>query len=411
MNNYTISRKLWICLFISVFIFSVLFFSTHPPFYRLPIYLLILFWFVLIPDLNVRLHHEDIILAVIMLLQLPPLFFTSSVNEHISNLFWFFNMFLLFIILKSILNDRIVQKLNNIILFFIIILCIFTIFSQSFKNKEYHATLGNPNLWAPFLTYAVILLWKHKGVLNRNPFIYFIVWLVLFINIIFTFSLAIWTSLICLFLFKLVTEYFDVQRFSIKKNILIVFSSLVVFISLTFIGGYLSDKIKLKIVDTGRLYIWKSSFLIIRSHTFGIGRGERNFEKFYKNYVLPNKRTWIHAHNLFINEAVQGGILSMILWMFLLSVNFSRSIKENRIGAYLLLAFIIHNLVDYNLWCEPHFIFFIYLLSMNIKMRPELKTFRFNFNMRLFVVIILALLSLYVLSGYNESTVINMAVE
>lgn len=72
-----------------------------------------------------------------------------------------------------------------------------------------------------------------------------------------------------------------------------------------------------------RLLIWGTSLRIFLAHPItGIGLG--NFQHFYQQYLQEPSRIFGHAHNDFLNVAVNAGIigLSAFLWMWFIVVKF-----------------------------------------------------------------------------------------
>jgi len=83
-----------------------------------------------------------------------------------------------------------------------------------------------------------------------------------------------------------------------------------------------------------RSLIWSTSFNIFKDHpVFGIGFG--NFPEFYRSYLKIPSEIFGHAHNDFLNVAVNAGIIGLLafifLWVILLK-NLLRRYKEKKEG-------------------------------------------------------------------------------
>jgi putative inorganic carbon (HCO3(-)) transporter len=83
-----------------------------------------------------------------------------------------------------------------------------------------------------------------------------------------------------------------------------------------------------------RSVIWSTSFSIFKDHpVFGIGFG--NFPEFYRSYLKIPSEIYGHAHNDFLNVAVNAGVIGLLafifLWMILLK-NLLRRYKEIKEG-------------------------------------------------------------------------------
>ena len=83
-----------------------------------------------------------------------------------------------------------------------------------------------------------------------------------------------------------------------------------------------------------RSVIWSTSFNIFKDHPlFGIGFG--NFPEFYQRYLKVPSEIFGHAHNDFLNVAVNAGILGFLAFIFMWVVflkNLLRRYKEKKEG-------------------------------------------------------------------------------
>jgi O-antigen ligase len=83
-----------------------------------------------------------------------------------------------------------------------------------------------------------------------------------------------------------------------------------------------------------RSVIWSTSFNIFKDHPiFGIGFG--NFPEFYQRYLKVPSEIFGHAHNDFLNVAVNAGIVGLLAFIFMWVVflkNLLRRYKEKKEG-------------------------------------------------------------------------------
>jgi O-antigen ligase len=83
-----------------------------------------------------------------------------------------------------------------------------------------------------------------------------------------------------------------------------------------------------------RSVIWSTSFNIFKDHPlFGIGFG--NFPIFYQRYLKVPSEIFGHAHNDFLNVAVNAGIVGFLAFIFMWVVflkNLLRRYKEKKEG-------------------------------------------------------------------------------
>ena len=108
--------------------------------------------------------------------------------------------------------------------------------------------------------------------------------------------------------------------------------------------------------DFWRQSMWLKSWALIQSHPFlGVGFGNIAFAMFTEALPLPRAAVTEHAHNIFLQLAVELGIPTAAAWTLTLAVLMVRSARvlktyEGRALAMFLLAILIHSLVEYPMW-------------------------------------------------------------
>lgn len=168
-----------------------------------------------------------------------------------------------------------------------------------------------------------------------------------------------------------------------NKGWVIVISFFIVLLSVSWFGWTPIVKRFLEISNkdgstVSRVHNWKDSSEIIRSYPlFGTGLG--TYEYVYPRYkTIPSRDKWDHAHNEYIEGAVELGIPGLFLAMYLIVMFYvmmfrtlrQRSSSYPRIlgigGMAGITGILIHNLVDFNLRIGANALFFTFLLGFTL---------------------------------------------
>jgi len=80
-----------------------------------------------------------------------------------------------------------------------------------------------------------------------------------------------------------------------------------------------------------RIETWKGVLRLIADHPFGIGSGEETFHLVYPAYAVSGTESVMHAHNVYLQIAVEHGLIGVFLFLFLIVLLF-RSFFACRIG-------------------------------------------------------------------------------
>ncbi len=108
--------------------------------------------------------------------------------------------------------------------------------------------------------------------------------------------------------------------------------------------------------DNLRQAMWLKSWALIQSHsTWGVGFGNIDFAMFTETLPVLQPAVTEHAHNIFIQMAVELGAPIALAWSLILMVLIIRSRRamrtfEARALAFFLSAVMIHSLLEYPLW-------------------------------------------------------------
>jgi O-antigen ligase len=108
--------------------------------------------------------------------------------------------------------------------------------------------------------------------------------------------------------------------------------------------------------DSWRQAIWTRTWALIQAHPmWGVGFGELDFAMFTETLPVPRESATEHAHNIFLQIAVELGLPVAVAWTGLLvfvAVRSRSAIRtfNGRALIFLLLVVLVHNLLEYPLW-------------------------------------------------------------
>jgi O-antigen polymerase len=133
---------------------------------------------------------------------------------------------------------------------------------------------------------------------------------------------------------------------------------------------------------TGRLLIWKNCLQLIATKPltgFGFGQFEKEYNLFVANNNLPSNDHVFMPYNDFLELAVEGGLVAVVLWSsFLVSLLYS--FRKNKPAILIVLCFIIIQLTNFGFQAIPVFALFLlyggclpinYSLTSNKNMPPK----------------------------------------
>jgi len=247
------------------------------------------------------------------------------------------------------------------------------------KTTRVYSYLGNPNLLAGYLLPAVILsfiaifAWR-SGLTKALALTMFIV------NsacLVLTFSRGGWIGLVVSFLVLLVLLLYwwsiDMPPFWRTWSLPILLGSLaIVFVLAVLFVEPVRERVLSIFAGRGdssnnfRINVWIAVIEMIKDRpVIGIGPGNSAFNKVYPLYQLP-KYTALSAYSVFLEIAVETGLIGFVSFLWLLIVTFNsgllqlRRLREQRnieglwliAGIAALTAMLGHGLVD-TVWYRP----------------------------------------------------------
>jgi tetratricopeptide (TPR) repeat protein len=127
-----------------------------------------------------------------------------------------------------------------------------------------------------------------------------------------------------------------------------------------------------------RVHVWKDSLAILRSSPlFGTGLG--TFEQIYPRYrTVPGQARWEHAHNDYVEAAVELGVAGILLILAVAVSFFGKTYamlrRRKSLSARLLgigsvsgvIAIAVHSLTDFNLHVGANGLYFVFLMGFAV---------------------------------------------
>ena len=235
------------------------------------------------------------------------------------------------------------------------------------------AFFSNPNMLSTYLILTAPFIWiltARKDVTRRSRAIGWLGALLSAACVILTWSRGGWLGFIAALLMFLLIN----NRGSLKFLVLALISSPLWYklipstVTSRFLSiGNLSDS-----STYYRLYTWKGSVKLLADYLWGgIGVGESAFTQLYPLYSYIGTETTVHSHNLFLQIAIELGIVALIVFLLSVFLIFQKgftSLKnsDNNMKLFTsaamsgLLAALVHGMVDY-VWYNYRvfFIFFV----------------------------------------------------
>ncbi|EGJ33302.1 MULTISPECIES: IctB family putative bicarbonate transporter [Moorena] len=251
--------------------------------------------------------------------------------------------------------------------------------SAAAKLTRVYSYLGNPNLLAGYLIPAVALslaaVFVWQGLLPKALALTMVV--VNSICLVLTFSRGGWIGfVVCIFVFLILLVYWYSVQLPPKLRpwampALLSSCAGVMLLAVMFVPA-IRDRIASIFVgredssNNFRMNVWSAVMDMIRDRPIiGIGPGNNAFNKIYPLFQRP-KYTALSAYSIFLETAVEMGLIGMLCFLWLLIVTFNQGMQQlsrlrnlaNRQGFWLMGAIatmsgmLAHGLVD-TVWYRP----------------------------------------------------------
>lgn len=234
-------------------------------------------------------------------------------------------------------------------------------------DKRTIGTFPSPNIFGGYLLINLFFLLHLLFELRSIRMILFkILPLVAIIfALILTKSLGVWLSLTLALIVLFLSFYKFIKH---KKSIILLFTIFIFFI-LSFILFSRRDRL----IDlqnsqnsiTQRLNYWQTTISIIKDHPI-LGVGPGNFKEVFLKYKVGINTGTRYAHNIFLHQWSETGILGLLGIVFLVNTFIIKSISRSRYLFLAGLAFIFHNLIDITYFIPEVGIFWWVLLALTL---------------------------------------------
>lgn len=341
---------------------------AHSTLCLLPICVFLLFWFVRsrLQNENTKLDFSDFLVLLILLLQVSTALtgFGRAVDALVAALLtsvWFFARHLF-----APKGRRKLTFFSSASLLFVSLIGVgqyaFGAAELRWVDAKRFGDIGgrvtsffdNPNILAVYLLlYFPLSLWasflpQNKG---RLRVFYATTAALSALCILFTWSRGAWLGL---FLECLLFLIF----YSRKSRRSILLLPPLVLLSLPLLPESFRGRL-FSIGDLGessiryRLQTWVGSLRMLGAHPVGIGVGERAWRAIYPHFAVSGTKTVMHAHNVFLQIAVELGVMGLFLFVLLLCIALWQGIKQkNYVAVSALLGALTMGLFDH-LWYYP----------------------------------------------------------
>ena len=234
-------------------------------------------------------------------------------------------------------------------------------------SKRSIGTFPSPNILAGYLLLilflALLLFERSREQSAIKPQSLYII-LILF-ALILTKSLGAWLSLVAtlfiLLFFKLAKQALQLQGKKCSRKACFAFynfpySKLILILSLGFVASVLIFILTTRCDRltnlqnpqnsiTQRLNYWHTAIAVIKSHPI-VGIGPGNFQEVFLKYKVGLSTNTRYAHNIFLHQWLETGILGFIGIGLLITLLIKKYIQKPNYISLAGIGFILHNLID-----------------------------------------------------------------
>ena len=239
------------------------------------------------------------------------------------------------------------------------------------------SSFDNPNMLATYLILTTPFVWiyiKRKGVSLSGKIIALLGAFITLLCTVLTWSRGGWLGIIAaLVIFWIINYKYTFKYFLVGGLLSPIWVRLVpdnVMGRFTSIGNLADSS------TYYRLYTWKGSLkMFFDNYPGGIGIGESAFAQIYPLYSYMGTESTMHSHNLFLEIAVELGIMGIVLFAIIIFMIFQRGfgcIKYNTndkltiisVSAALsgLIAALVHGMFDY-IWYNYRVFFMFWVVA------------------------------------------------
>jgi putative inorganic carbon (HCO3(-)) transporter len=196
------------------------------------------------------------------------------------------------------------------------------------------STFENPNMLATYLVITAPFIWRYlkkDGVSIKGKIIAAIGSIISIACIVLTWSRGGWIGVVVAAIFFCLINYRYALQYLVAIGLLspvwIAFLPSNIFGRLTSIGNLADSS------TYYRLFTWKGSLkMLLEYFPGGIGVGESAFAQVYPFYSYVGVETTVHSHNLFLEIAIELGVVGLAIFLIILFMGLQRGfgcIKQN----------------------------------------------------------------------------------
>lgn len=390
IERHRIPEWAFLVLFCAFPFFQIL---EHSTLWILPICLFLLLWFMksFLQETKRKLDFADFLVLLILLLQVSSAFVgygraIDALTAALLTSIWFSA--------RQFFNEENAQKLVFLSSVALLIVSVIGVGQYLFGRAELRwvdasrfgdiggrvtSLFSNPNILAVYLLlYFPFSLWEtflpqNKG---RIRIFYAVTTAFCALCILFTWSRGAWLGVALEILLFLLF-------YSRKSRFLIRFTPLLI-ILIPLLPNNFKSRL-LSIGDLGessiryRLQTWQGTLRMLGGHPVGIGVGERAWRTVYPQFAVSGTKTVMHAHNVFMQVAIELGIVGLVVFLTLIFVAIARAFQRKSIAALAAISgALVMGMFDH-LWYYPGMLvpFWSILALCMEREQKEVKKFRF----------------------------------
>lgn len=262
----------------------------------------------------------------------------------------------------------ILKSLISILLLYSIVNIITMIYPNAFGYKESYSFWGMDNRYIFFLLPLCIfsILYSIYTIGKLTKFSYFII-ILSAVQLFYTWSVGAMLTIILLMCYVLFYDKIKfLQKISFKSYfiIIILLNMLFVFFQIQYyFEDFLTDVLKKDVTLSGRVYTWNLGIQEFKENII-IGIGGKTANELQDIYYGTNQ----HAHNLFLNTLVNGGIISFIILMLMFWEinNKLKKCKNRKLSAIMSFSIFLILFLSLADTFDTYICYIVYMLSVYI---------------------------------------------
>jgi O-antigen ligase len=307
---------------------------------------LLIFPLFLFFKMSVKYDKISIVLFIILLyLVINTSIKTQDIKLTIQALTITLSYLLLYTLLINIKKR---EKRKYSYLFFIVILVILLPFEHFKTTSRISGLLGNPNLTAHFTLMILPMILYFQ---RNNKYLQFLLLVITFIVLIKTGSRSALLAYGLVIIFFIFYKY-NYVRTTFLNNIFIIILTLVltlfiidlakIIIQTDLVSQFLGNSRLAYTGDNHRYEIWMNAINLWKENMItGVGMGVKFHNETHQDSALG-------FHNTFLNILTTGGIIGLILFIYLLVLFIKNNSNNNEVSKYKMLQLVVFVSLSYS---------------------------------------------------------------